>query len=45
MEQTYLAWLPNASLKVITNAGHYPMDEVLVNLATLMETFLREKAH
>ena len=44
MEQTYLAWLPKASLAVITNAGHYPMDEAPVNLATRMESFMRECA-
>ena len=44
MEQTYSAWLPKASLAVITNAGHYPMDEAPVNLATRMESFMRECA-
>jgi len=44
MEQTYLAWLPKASLAVITNSGHYPMDEAPVNLAPRMENFMRESA-
>lgn len=41
MESTYLAWLPNASLEIIANAGHYAMQEAPVNLATVMEDFLR----
>jgi len=43
MEQTYMKWLPNAELNVIANAGHYPMQETPVNLATLMNNFM--KAH
>ena len=41
MEGTYLAWLPNAELEVIANAGHYPMQEAPVNTATVMETFMK----
>ena len=41
MENTYLAWLPNSQLEIIANAGHYPMQEAPVNLATVMENFMR----
>ena len=42
MEQTYMAWLPNAQLETIPNAGHYPMHETPVYLLTLVESFMRE---
>lgn len=41
MKATYLAWYPNASLEVMLNAGHYPMNETPVALATSIEAFLR----
>jgi pimeloyl-ACP methyl ester carboxylesterase len=41
MEATFLKWYPNASLETIPNAGHYPMNEVPVALATSIENFLR----
>jgi len=41
MGATYLAWYPNATLEVMPNAGHYPMDETPVALATSIEAFLR----
>lgn len=41
MQQSYLAWLPNAELNVIANAGHYPMLETPVQMVTLMETFMK----
>jgi esterase len=42
MRQTYLAQFPEAELEVITNAGHYPMEETPVALATSIEAFLRK---
>lgn len=42
MTQTYLQWYPNAVLEQLSNAGHYPMDETPVSLATSIENFLRE---
>jgi pimeloyl-ACP methyl ester carboxylesterase len=42
MRATYLASYPNATLEVLANCGHYPMDEVPVNLTTVMERFLRD---
>jgi pimeloyl-ACP methyl ester carboxylesterase len=40
MEATYLRWYRNATLECIGNAGHYPMDETPVVLATSIEKFL-----
>jgi len=42
MESTYLAWLPNSQLEIIANAGHYPMQEAPINLATIMENFIKK---
>ena len=41
MKATYLVWHKNASLEVMSNAGHYPMNETPVALATSIEAFLR----
>ena len=41
MKGTYLAWYPNARMEVMDNAGHYPMHETPVALATSIEKFLR----
>ncbi len=42
MRQTYMQWYPCASLESISNAGHYPMNETPVVLATSIENFLCE---
>jgi pimeloyl-ACP methyl ester carboxylesterase len=42
MRATYLAWYPNSELEVMPNAGHYPMDETPIALATSIEAFLRK---
>jgi len=41
MQSTYLAWLPNSRLETIANAGHYPMQEAPVNLATVVQDFIK----
>jgi pimeloyl-ACP methyl ester carboxylesterase len=40
MEQTWLAFYPNAELEVMANAGHYPMFETPAALVASMEGFL-----
>lgn len=40
MRATWLACYPNATLGVMPNAGHYPVDETPVALATSVERFL-----
>jgi len=40
MEQPWLAFFPGAELTVLANAGHYPMFETPVALATCIEEFL-----
>lgn len=42
MRATYLRDYPNAQLEVLANAGHYPMDETPVALATAVERFLSQ---
>jgi 3-oxoadipate enol-lactonase len=40
MKQTFLAWYPNAELQVISNCGHYPMQECPPFFASIIESFL-----
>jgi pimeloyl-ACP methyl ester carboxylesterase len=42
VEQTWLPLFPNARLVEIANAGHYPMFEAPVSLATHVTTFLAD---
>jgi len=44
MQSTYMRWYPNAELEILENAGHYPMDETPVALASSIERFLAGKA-
>lgn len=44
MRTTFLEWYPRASMEVLPNAGHYPMQETPVYLATVIERFLAEHA-
>ena len=41
MKNTYLAWYENAELETLLNAGHYPMQETPVYLATVIDDFMR----
>jgi pimeloyl-ACP methyl ester carboxylesterase len=41
---TWLAHFPNAQLHIVPNAGHYPMDETPIALATQIERFLDSAA-
>jgi pimeloyl-ACP methyl ester carboxylesterase len=40
MEQTWLAFFPDAEMTILPDAGHYPMFESPVSLATSIEEFL-----
>jgi pimeloyl-ACP methyl ester carboxylesterase len=40
VEQTWLVFFPNAELTILPDAGHYPMFESPVSLATSIEEFL-----
>jgi pimeloyl-ACP methyl ester carboxylesterase len=40
MEQTWRVFFPNAELTILPDAGHYPMFEAPVSLATSIEEFL-----
>jgi len=40
LRRTFGAWYPNVDFNFITDAGHYPMQETPVYLASLVERFL-----
>ncbi len=41
MRQTFTRWYPNCTVDVLTNCGHYAVDETPVALVTSLESFLR----
>ncbi|MFJ7158969.1 alpha/beta fold hydrolase [Streptomyces sp. NPDC101118] len=41
MRATWQVWYPNCEIRVVPGAGHYPMHETPVALATEVEAFLR----
>lgn len=45
MERTYLRRYRQATLQVLEDAGHYPMNETPLALVTAMESLLRAEAH
>lgn len=44
LRSTFGSWYPNAEIEFITDAGHYPMQETPVYLATLLERFITKHA-
>ena len=43
MEHTWRPFFPNSELTILSDAGHYPMFEAPVSLATSIEQFLRQE--
>lgn len=44
MNETFMQWYEGCELEVIRNAGHYPMQETPIYLATIMERFIAKNA-
>lgn len=44
MERTFLAWHPNAELRVVPDCGHYPMQQHPSYFAGVVEGFLKRQA-
>jgi pimeloyl-ACP methyl ester carboxylesterase len=44
LQMTILQWVPDATLSVIRNAGHYPMNETPIDLADQLQGFLARHA-
>lgn len=40
IRDTFLQWYPNAQMEILSNAGHYPMVEIPINLAKIWEDFI-----
>lgn len=40
MHATFLEWYPQAELEVLPNAGHFPMAEIPIHLATVIDRFV-----
>ena len=41
MLTTYLKWYPNASLEMLCNSGHYPMQEIPLAFVATIERFMK----
>lgn len=40
VQSTIMQWMPNAELHVMTNSGHYPMQETPIQFVTVCEAFM-----
>jgi pimeloyl-ACP methyl ester carboxylesterase len=40
MQQTIMKWISNAELELLSNCGHYPMMEIPINLATIVQNYM-----